>query len=65
MDFAPIIFTTSGGMGEQFQGQYWNSHWSRVEGQDEAMKVGPWVPERGRRFWQARFAVAVAKAAMR
>ncbi len=26
IDFVPIIFTTSGGMGEQLQRQYWNPH---------------------------------------
>ncbi len=32
MDFVPIVFTTSGGMGEQFQRRYWNPHsgWIRV-----------------------------------
>ncbi len=30
MDFVPIVFTTSGGMGEQFQRRYWNPHWTRV-----------------------------------
>ena len=31
MGFVPIIFTATGGimMGEQFQRQYWNPHWSR------------------------------------
>ena len=41
MDFVPIVFTTSGGMGEQFQRQYWNPHWIRVAEEDEAMKIGP------------------------
>jgi hypothetical protein len=33
MDFVPIVFTASGGMGEHrhrhgdFQRQYWNPHW--------------------------------------
>ena len=26
MDFVPIVFTSSGGMGEQFQRRYWNPH---------------------------------------
>ena len=30
MDFVPIVFTTSGGMGGQFQRRYWNPHWIRV-----------------------------------
>jgi hypothetical protein len=39
MDFVPIVFTTSGGMGP---------HWIQVtrvaeEDSDEAMKIGPWV----------------------
>ena len=33
MDFVPIVFTSSGGMGEQFQRRYWNPHWIRVAGQ--------------------------------
>ena len=56
MDFVPIIFTTSGGMGEQFQRQYWNPHWSRVESEDEAMNIGPWVARKRTATWQARFA---------
>ena len=60
MDFVPIIFTTSGGMGEQFQRQYWNPHWIRVAAEDEAMHIGPWVARKRKAFWQARFAVAVA-----
>ena len=43
MDFVRIVFKTSGGMGEQFQRQYWNPHWTRVAEEDEAMKIGPWV----------------------
>ena len=60
MDFVPIIFTTSGGMGEQsrFQRRYWNPHWIRVAEEDEAMKIGPWVARKA--FWEARFAVVVA-----
>ena len=34
IDFVLIIFTTSGGMGEQFQRQYWNPHWNKVEEED-------------------------------
>ena len=60
MDFVPIIFTASGGMGEQFQRQYWNPHWIRVAAADEAMQIGPWVARKRKAFWQARFAVAVA-----
>jgi hypothetical protein len=32
LTFVPIIFTTSGGMGEAFQRQIWHPHWKRVEG---------------------------------
>ena len=60
MDFVPIIFTSSGGMGEQFQRRYWNPHWIRVAEEDEAMKIGPWVARKRKAFWEARFAVAVA-----
>jgi hypothetical protein len=62
MDFVPIVFTASGGMGEQFQRRYWNPHWIRVAEEDEAMKiqVGPWVARKRKVFWAARFAVAVA-----
>jgi hypothetical protein len=61
MDFVPIVFTTSGGMGEQFQRQYWNPHWTRVaEEDDDAMKIGPWVARKRKAFWEAGFAVAVA-----
>ncbi len=60
MDFVPIVFTTSGGMGGQFQRRYWNPHWIRVAEEDEAMKIGPWVARKRKAFWQTRFAVAVA-----
>ncbi len=67
MDFVPIVFTTSGGMGEQFRRRYWNplAHWIRVAEEaprdsDEAMKIGPWVARKRKPFWEARFAVAVA-----
>ncbi len=60
MDFVPIVFTTSGGMGEQFQRQYWNPPWIRVAEEDEAMKIGPSVARKRKAFWEARFAVAVA-----
>ncbi len=64
MDFVPIVFTTSGRMGEQFQRRYWNPHWIRVtvaaREEDEAMKIGPWVASKRKAFWEARFAVAVA-----
>jgi hypothetical protein len=60
MDFVPIVFTASGGMGEQFQRQYWNPHWTRVAEEDEAMKIGPWVARKRKAFWEARFTVAIA-----
>ena len=72
IDFVPIIFkfTTSGhgGMplavpvGEQFQRQYRHSHWSRVEAEDAAMHIGPWVARKRKAIWQARFAATVAVA---
>ncbi len=43
MDFGPIVFTASGGVGEQLQRRYWNRHWTRVAEEDGAMKIGPWV----------------------
>ena len=62
IDFVPIIFTTSGGMGEQFQRQHWSPHWRRVEEEDasEQMKIGPRVARKRKALWQARFTVAVA-----
>ncbi len=39
VDFVPIVFTASGGMGEQFQRRYWNPHWIRVAEEDEANTV--------------------------
>jgi hypothetical protein len=70
LDLGPIIFTTSGGMGEQLHWQRQtgthtltvDSEWSRVEVEDEMMtrRIGPWVAERRKALWQARFAVAVA-----
>ena len=55
MDFVPIVFTSSGGMGEQFQRRYWNPHWTRVAEEDEAMKIGPWpgvrVARKRKAFW--------------
>ena len=53
MDFVPIIFTASGGMGEQFQRQYWNPHWTRVAAEDEAMKIGPWAARNRKATWLA------------
>ncbi len=60
--FVPIVFTTSGGMGEQLQRRYWNPHWIRVAEEDEAMKIGPWVARKRKAFWEARFAVGRAVA---
>ena len=62
MDFVSIVFTSSGGMGEQLQRQYWSPHWIRVAEEDGAMKIGPWVARKRKAFWEleARFAVAVA-----
>ena len=57
MDFVPIVFTSSGGMGEQFRVQ---RRQIRVAEEDGAMKIGPWVARKRKAFWEARFAVAVA-----
>jgi hypothetical protein len=43
MNFVPIIFTTSGGKGEQLQRQYWNPHWIRVAEEDAEMHIGEWA----------------------
>jgi hypothetical protein len=61
MDFVPIVFTASGGMGEQFQRRY-SVESTLVAEEDEAMKIGPWVARKRKAFWEARFAVAVASA---
>jgi hypothetical protein len=37
-------------------GQYWNSYWSRlsrVEAEDEAMRIGPWVARKRKAFFLA------------
>jgi hypothetical protein len=53
MDFVPIVITTSGGMGEQFQRQYWNPHWHWIRvAEDEAMKIGPWVARKRKALCQ-------------
>ena len=39
-------------MGEQFQRQYWNPHWSRVAAEDEAMNIEPW-PAKKRKSYSA------------
>ncbi len=57
MDFVPIVFTTRGGMGEQFQRRYWNPHWIRVAEEDEAMKIGPWVARKRKAFCLATVTV--------
>ena len=65
VDFVPIVFTTSGGTGEQlkFLRQYWTPHWStsRVEAlaedRDAAMHIGKWAARQRKATWQARFAV--------
>ncbi len=48
--------------GEQLlvQRQYWIPHWSRVEAEDAAMSIGPWVARKRKAFWQARLAIAIA-----
>ena len=39
LTFVPIIFTTSGGMGEALQRKIWHPHWKRVEAEDAEMKI--------------------------
>jgi hypothetical protein len=53
MGFVRIVFTTSGGMGEQFQRQHWSPHWITVAEEDEAIKIGPWVARKRKAFWAA------------
>ena len=57
----PIIFTTSGGMGEAFQRQIWHPHWKRVEAENaEQMGIRKWVSRRRKLMWMARFGVEIA-----
>ena len=59
--FVPIIFTTSGGMGEAFQPQIWHPHWKRVEAENaEQMGIRKWVSRRRTLMWMARFGVKIA-----
>ena len=57
----PIIFTTSGGMGEAFQRQIWHRHWKRVEAEDAEMKISEWVSRKRKLMWMARFGAEIAK----
>ena len=50
LGFVSIIFTASGGMGEQFQRPYWNPHWTRVAEEDGAMRIGPWAAKKRKAF---------------
>ncbi len=55
MDFVPIVFTASGGMGGSSSDSTGiHTGLLRVAEEDEAMKIGPWVatdlPERGRQI---------------
>ncbi len=59
--FVPIIFTTSGGMGEAFQPQIWHPQWKRVEAENaEQMGIRKWVSRRRKLIWMARFGVEIA-----
>jgi hypothetical protein len=58
--FVPIIFTTSGGMGEAFHRQIWHPHWKRVEAEDAEMGKSEWVSRRRKLMWMARFGVEIA-----
>ena len=59
MTFVPIIFTASGGMGEQFQGHFWHPHWARVEKEDAEMGILPWASRARKAVWMARFGTAI------
>ena len=61
LTFVPVIFTTSGGIGEQFQRQLWHPHWKRVEEEDLELGIGPWASRRRKQTWLARFGVEIAK----
>ena len=61
LTFVPVIFTTSGGMGEAFQRQIWHPHWKRVEAEDAAMKISEWVSRKRKLMWMARFDAEIAK----
>ena len=58
--FVPIIFTTSGGMGEAFQRQIWHHHWKRVEAEDAEMKISEWLSRKRKLMWMARFGAEIA-----
>jgi hypothetical protein len=65
MNFVPIIFTASGGMGERpsdssGDSTVQNPHWIRVAEEDAEMHTGQWAAKKSKAFWHARFAVAVA-----
>ncbi len=63
LTFAPIVFTTCGGMGEAFQRQIWHPHWKpeRVEAEDAEMKISEWVSRKRKLMWMARFGAEIAK----
>ena len=56
LTFVPVIFTTSGGMGEAFQRQIWHP----ME-EDAEMKISEWVSRKRKLMWMARFGAKVAK----
>jgi hypothetical protein len=64
LTFAPIIFTTSGGMGDQFSDSS-GTHSGREssEAEDLEMGIGEWAgaSKRRKRIWLARFGVEIAK----
>ena len=53
LTFVPVIFTTSGGMGEAFQRQIWHPHWKRVKAEDAEMKLSKWVSRKRKLTWMA------------
>ena len=66
LTFVPIIFTTSGGMGEAFQRQIWHPHWSMLGRgsrlpEDAEMKISEWVSRKRKLMWMARFGAEIAK----
>jgi hypothetical protein len=61
LTFVPIIFTTSGGMGEAFQRHIWHSHRERVDAEDAEMKISEWVSRKRKLMWMARFGTEIAK----
>ncbi len=58
LTFVPVIFTTSGGMGDAFKRQ--PEIWHPME-EDAEMKISEWVSRKRKLMWMARFGAKVAK----